>query len=232
MRNRSNAAKKNQNRLAKLGASIIARMSGAEDYGLIDEAEALECKYDIIQDAWLKSNAAAQNRLYRYFGVPEDSVDLQKELNNPAYRRHLTSPHLSATPPALRRYIEARNDRVRKFEVWRPSDAVAQMVTHLVGRFPAPGKGADRALDQAMAARRKEIQALSQAIERCYAVGLAPPRSAPEFGQDLLSDLGIIPWQLGHAYLLRDIAVQDIETTAEQRERLCEVIKFLRTQRS
>ncbi len=236
MRNRSNAAKKNQNRLAELGASIIARKCSAEDYGLIDEAGALECKYDIIQDAWLKSDATAKNRLYRYLGAPEDSVDLQQVLNNPAYLRHLNSPHLSATPPALRRYIEARNDRVRKFEIWRPwgnhPDALAQIVAHLVRRYPASGKGADRALDQAMAARRKEIQALSQAIERCYVVGLAPPRSAPEFGQDLLSDLRIIPWQLGHVYLLRDLAINDIEITVDQREQLRKVIIFLRTQKS
>jgi hypothetical protein len=83
-----------------------------------------------------------------------------------------------------------------------------------------------------MAARRKEIQALSEAVERCHAVGLAPPRSAPEFGQGLLSNLSFIPWQLGHVYLLRDIAVQDIETTVEQREQLREVITLLRAQKT
>ncbi len=232
MRNRSNVARKNQNRLAKLGASIIASKSSAEDYGLIDEAEALECKHDIIQDAWLKSNATAKNRLHRYFGGPEDSVDLQKELNNPAYRRHLNSPHLSATPPPLRRYIKARNDRVRTFEIWIPwgnhPDAMAKIVKHVVRRYPASGKGANRALNQAMVARRKEIKALSEAIERCYVLVLRTTRSAPEFGEDLLSGLSIIPWQLGHVYLLRDIAINDIEITVEQREQLRKVIKFLR----
>ncbi len=229
MRNRSNAAKKNQNRLAELGESIIASKCSAEDYGLIDEAGALECTYDIVRDAWLKSDLAAKNRLYRYFGAPEGSVDLQQVLNNTSYRRHLNSPHLSATPPALRRYIEARNDRVRKFEAWRPSDDLAQIVAHLVR---GSGKGANRALDQAMAARREEIQALSQAIERCHAVGLATPQSAPEFGQGLLSNLNFNPWQLGHVYLLRDIAINDIEITAEQCEQLREVIKFLRAEKS
>ncbi len=225
-------AMKNQDGWAELSGYLLARKCGAEDCGLIDEAEALECKYDIVEDAWLKSSVTAKNRLYRYFGAPEGSVDLQQVLNNTSYRRHLNSPHLSATPPALRRYIEARNDRARKFNVWRPSDDLAQIVAHLVRRYPAPGKGADRALDQAMAARRKEIQALSQAIERCHAMGLATTRSAPNFGQGLLSDLRIIPWQLGHAYLLRDIAINDIEITVEQREQLREVIKFLRNQQS
>ncbi len=221
--------------LAKLGASIIASKSSAEDYGLIDEAEALECKHDTIQDAWLKGNSTTKYRLFRYFGAPEDSVDLHQLLNNTSYRRHLKSPHLSATPPPLRRYIKARNDRVRKFEVWIPwdnhPDAMAKIVKHVVRRYPASGKGANRALNQAMVARRKEIQALSQAIDRCYVVGLTTTRSAPEFGQGLLSDLSITPWQLGHVYLLRDIAVRDLETTAEQHQGLCEVIIFLRTQK-
>ncbi len=226
-------AMKNQDGWAELSGYLLARKCGAEDYGHIDEAEALECKYNIIEDAWQKGGVTAKNRLRRCFGAPEGSVDLQKELNNPAYRRHLNSPHLSATPPPLRRYIKARNDRVRKFENWRPRpDALAQTIAHLARRYPVPGKRANRALDQAMAARRKEIQALSQAIERCYVVGLAPPRSAPEFGQDLLSNLGIIPWQLGHVYMLRDIAINDIEITAEQREQLPKVIEFLRTQKS
>ena len=232
MPTRLNRTRKDQERWVSFSGRLISRIDSAEDYGLIDEAEALECTYNIVRDVWLENNLAVNNRLYRYFGAPEDSVDLQKELNKPAYRRHLTSPLPSATPPALRRYIEARNDRVRKFEIWRPSDAVAQIVAHLVRGSPAPGKGADRALDQAMAARRKEIQALSQAIERCHAVGLATTRSASEFGQGLLSDLSFIPWQLGHAYLLRDITGGDLETTREQRQQLREVIIFLRAQKT
>jgi len=227
---------KQQKRWASFSGRLISRICSAENYGLIDEAGALECKYGIIEDAWLKSSVTAKSRLYRYFGAPEDSVDLQKELNNTSYRRHLNSPHVSATPPPLRRYIEARNDRVRKFEVWIPwgnhPDAMAKIVKHVVRRYPASGRGANRALNQAMVARRNEIQALSEAIERCYVLVLRTTRSAPEFGQGLLSDLSIIPWQLGHVYLLRDIAINDIEITAEQREQLRKVIMFLRTQQS
>ena len=227
---------KNQDGWAKLSRYLLARKCGAEDYGLIDEALALECKYEIVEDAWLKGSVKNTNRLSRYFGAPEGSIDLQKKLANPIYRRHLNSPHVSATPPPLRRYFEARNDRVRKFEVWIPwgnhPDALVQTVAHLVRRYPASGKGANRALNQAMVARRKEIQALSQAIERCHVMGLRTTRSAPEFGQDLLSNLIIIPWQLGHVYLLRDLAVHDIEITVEQREQLRKVIIFLRTQKS
>ncbi len=83
-----------------------------------------------------------------------------------------------------------------------------------------------------MTARRKEIQALSEAIERCYVLVLRTTRSAPEFGEDLLSGLSITPWQLGHVYLLRDLAVQDLESTAEQHQGLREVITLLRTQKS
>jgi hypothetical protein len=225
-------AMKNQDGWAELSGYLLARKCGAEDYGHIDEAEALECKYNIIEDAWQKGGVTAKNRLRRCFGAPEGSVDLQKELANPIYRRHLNSPQLSATPPPLRHYIKARNDRVRKFEEWRPRgnhpEALAQTVAHLVRYYPASGKGANRALNRAVVARRKEIKALSEAIERCYVLVLRTTRSAPEFGEDLLSGLSITPWQLGHVYLLRDIAVGDLEATREQREQLCEVIKSLR----
>ncbi len=236
MPQRLGRSRSGQEHWAKLSGRFISRKFGAEDAGFMAKAEALECIHDILRSAWLKGNATAKNRLYRYFGAPEDSVDLQQVLNNPANRRHPNWPHLSATPLGMSLYIKARNARVNKFEIWKPwgkhPDALVRKVTHLVRGCPASGKGANRALHDAMAARRKEIQALNKAIERCYVEGLATAQSASEFAQGLLFDPTSIPWQLGHVYLLRDLALDDIETTVEQRERLREVIKFLRTQQS
>ena len=234
MPTRLSRARKNQERCASLSAHLSSKMCSAEDAGLIPEAEAFELVIETARTAWFRSGSEIKNHLCHYLGAPEASVDLEKKLTSPAYLRHLNLPHLSATPPPLRHYTEARNNRVRKFEEWRPRgnhpDALVQTVAHLVRDYPASGKGANRALNQAMVARRNEIQALNLAIERCYVMGLRTTRSTPEFGQGLLSDLNIIPWQLGHVYLLRDIAINDIETTVEQLEKLRKVIKFLRAQ--
>ena len=83
-----------------------------------------------------------------------------------------------------------------------------------------------------MAARRKEIRLLNIAIENCHVEGLAATQPESELSQELPFDPIYRPWQLGHVYLLRDIATNDIEITAEQRSQISEVIKFLRNQQS
>ena len=76
----------------------------------------------------------------------------------------------------------------------------------------APGKGTNHVFAAMMAARKKEIRALKMAIESCLS-------------GDLLSD-----WQLGHVFLLRYFAVQDLETTPEQREAFNRKIILLKNQ--
>ena len=107
---------KSQARLERLIGQIISKMSGAEDYGLIDEALALERQHDaLIDELQRKYNSPAQNRLTDYFGAPDGPVDFEKELTN---RRHLLSQNPSSIPTALHLYITARNDRVAKSENW------------------------------------------------------------------------------------------------------------------
>ena len=50
--------------------------------------------------------------------------------------------------------------------------------------------------------------------------------------RSFLSDPNFAPWQLGHVYLLRDLAVQDLETSREQRKALGEIIKLLKKYKS
>ncbi len=231
MLNQSNTTLKNQVRWAKLGGSIIARKCGAEDYGLIDEAAEFESQYEIVRDAWLEHNSKVKNHVYLYFGAPEDSVDLPKKLNNPAYQHHLLLPTLTTTPPSLRRYIRVRNARVAEFQKWCPRgvepEASVRAVALLVKGCRESGNGAGHAFTSIISARRKEIRGLNEAIERCCIEGLATTPSASKFAQGLLTKPRFIPWQPGHVFLLRDIAIDDIETTVEQREGLREVLTIL-----
>ena len=224
---------KARERWGSLSGHIASKMCGAEAAGLLDTAEEFEGCHDSLETEWPKNNSTVQNQLYRYFGAPEGSVDLQTELNKPAYRRHLTSPLPSATPRALRRYIKARDARETGFEKWNPlgihPEALVQKVTCLAKSSSGPRKDA---FDRIMSARKKEIRALNQAIERCCVEGLATTRSASKYAQGFLINPRFIPWQLGHVYLLRDLVFQDLETTAEQREGLTEVIVKLKIHQS
>ncbi len=232
MPRRLNQTKRNEARWAKLSGRIITRKCGAEDYGLLDEAAKFECLHDAVKTAWLENNSTAKTRLYLYFGAPDGPVDFPKKLNNPAYQRHLFLPNLTATPPSLRRYIGARNARVAEFEKWSlrgvEPEASARTVAVLVKGCRGSGNGGGHAFTSMISARRKEIRGLCQAIERCCIESLAPTPSASKFARGLLSEPGFVPWQLGHVFLLRDIAIEDLETTVEQRERLREVIALLR----
>ena len=235
MPRRPNQSIKDKARWAKLSVRIIARKCGAEDYGLLDEAAKFECLHDAVETAWLENNSAARTLLYLYFSAPDGPVDLPKKLNNPPYRRHLFPPNLSATPPSLCRYIGARYARVEKFEKWSPRgvepEASTRTVALLVKACRESGNGARDAFTSMISARQKEIRELKKAIERCCIEGLAPVPSASNFAQGLLSEPGFVPWQLGHVFLLRDIAIDDLETTAEQREGLRKMIALLRAHR-
>ena len=48
--------------------------------------------------------------------------------------------------------------------------------------------------------------------------------------EDPLSDSKFVPWQLGYVFLLRDFAIQDLETAPEQCKALNEKIKLLKNQ--
>ena len=67
------------------------------------------------------------------------------------------------------------------------------------------------------AARKKEIRALKEAIESCLSEGS-------------LSDPNFVAWQLGYVFLLRDFAIQDLETTPEQCKALNRKITLLKNQ--
>ena len=69
---------------------------------------------------------------------------------------------------------------------------------------------------------------LIKAIDSCLVGGLGTPRSGMNSPRSFLSDPNFAPWQLGHVYLLRDLAVQDLETSREQRKALGEIIKLLK----
>ncbi len=213
MPRRLNQRERDESRLAKLSSRIIGGMCGAEDYGLLDEAAEFECLHDTVETAWLGQNSKVRNHLFLFFGAPDDPVDLLKKLNDHGYRRHLSLPTLAAAPPGLRRYIRARNRRVEEFEKWCPRgvepEASARAVALLVKGCRGFGNGAGHAFTSIISARRKEIRALNVAIERCCIEGPAPTSSASKFAQVLLSKPGFVPWQLGHVFMLRDIAIDD-----------------------
>ena len=70
-----------------------------------------------------------------------------------------------------------------------------------------------------LSARRKEIKMLHKAIGSCTFNNSVVPSSTT-------------PWQLGHVYLLRDLAVQDLETSREQRKALGEILKLVKRYQS
>ena len=236
MRKLSKRTAKDQKCWSQLSGRFISKMCGAEDYGLLDEAAEFECLHDTVETAWLGSDSTAKTRLHLYFGAPENAVDLGKELANPAYRRHLDLSTPSIVPPALQGYIKARNARVATFRKWGPSGSHPQALERTIQRLVTSSRElsehANRARNQAMAARRKEIRALNKAIERCCVEGLATTRSATILARSLLSERGFIPWQPGHLYLLRDLATQDLEATSEQRNELSRVIGLLHRYKS
>ncbi len=232
----SKRAAKDQKRWAKLSNRIIARMCSSEDYGLLDEAAEFECLHDTVETAWLGHNSEAKNHLCLYFGAPENAVDLEKALANPAYRRHHTASAPTITPPALQCYIKARNARVAKFRKWSPSgshpEALVQTLQRLVRSTERLSEQANRARNSVLSARRKEIQAMTGAIELCCAEALANTPSASKSARCLRSDPSFVPWHLCHAYLLHDLAAQDLEATTEQLKELGEVVALLRAYQS
>lgn len=223
-----------RDRWASLISRLGNRIANVEAAGFIAQAEDLELFHDSLELGYSASRSAGKNHLLRYFGAPKNPIDLQQELLNPATRRHLTSPDESATPLTLWLYVQARNDRVEKFELWRAGGnrlpAMAGTVMILAKGYRASRKGAHPAFRRAMAARAKEIKFLRIAINSCDMEVLAAAQPETDFSQDLLSDSINRPWQLGHIFLLRTIANDDIEITAEQRSQISEVIKFSRSQ--
>ncbi len=220
---------RDQARLARLSAHIIAKMSGAESYGLIDEALDFERQCEAVRAAWLDNRAPVKNCLSDYFGAADGRVDLDRVLAN---RRHLYSPLRSEIPRALQRYIAARNDRVARVREWNLVDRNPEQLVHEFVRLAKSGRAASRWVNQEFAAmraaRKKEKSALKKAIEGCCVEGLATPQSGQDTRWSLHSDPNFAPWQLGHVYLLHDLAVQDLETTPAQRKALGEIIKLLK----
>ena len=207
-----------------LGAHILAKMCGAEDMGLIDMAGDYEAQYDAVDDTYRQTDTQTRNRLYRVLGAPENRIDLLGLLESSQYCHNINSPYI---PPTLKSYVDRRNRRIKLFQF---GEIARRALLAKTGLAPSSDdhrnvtlqvellvKGPHRAFAHAMAARREEIRALNKAVERCCAEGLATTGS---------------PWQLGHVYLLRDLAIQDLETTAEQLKELGNVIALLRHYRS
>ncbi len=216
MSRKPNRTTKAQARLDRLIGRLISKKCGAEDGELKDEAQALERTLEAVMLASQNASASVLNHLADYFGAPNGSINFERELTN---RRHLLSPHPSAVPPGLHRYITARNNRVAKSQNWnavnRTPEQLVQELVRLAKNGRAQGKGANHVFSAMRAARKKEIRALKVAIESCLTEGL-------------LSDPNFVPWQLGHVLLLRDFAIQDLETTPEQCEALNRKIKLLK----
>ena len=144
MTRQTNPFTKSHARWERLIQQIIRKKCGAEDYGFIDEALALECLHDALTAALpRKGNAPVRNCLSDYFGAPNGQVDLERELT---IRRHLFSSLASAIPRALQRYFAARNDRVEKFQTWnsvnRTPEQLVQDLVRLAKNGRALGQGA------------------------------------------------------------------------------------------
>ena len=223
-----NTFQKTQARLARFSGHIIAKMGGARNYGLINEALYFESLYEAVWPVWLYNRAPVRNCLSDYFGAADDRVNLDRELAN---RRHLFSSLRSEIPRALKRYIAARNDRVARVREWntvdRTPEQLVQELVRLAKSGRAPSKWANQEFAAMRAARKKEKSALKKAIDSCLVGGLAKPQPGQNTPRSLLSDPNFTPWQLGHVFLLRDFATQDLETSPAQRRALGELIKLL-----
>ena len=224
-----NTSQKTQARLARFSGHIIAKMGGARNYGLINEALYFESLYEAVWPAWLYNRAPVRNCLSDYFGAADGRVDLDRVLAN---RRHLFSPLRSEIPRALLRYIAARNDRVARVREWNAVDRTPEQLVQELVRFGKSGrtlsKWGNQDFTAMMTARKREKSALKKAIDSCLVGGLANPQSGQNTPRSLLSDSKFVPWQLGHVFLLRDFATQDLETSPAQRRALGEIIKRLK----
>lgn len=219
MSKQPNRPTKAQARFERLIGHMISKKCGAEDGELKEEAEALERTLEAVMVASQNASASAMNLLANYFGAPNGQVDLERELT---IRRHLLSPHRSAIPTGLHRYITARNDRITKSHNWnmidRTPEQEVQDLVRLAKNDRALGRRSNHAFSTMIAARKKEIRALNVAIESCLSGGS-------------LSDPSFVPWQLGHVFLFRDFAIQDLETTPEQCKAFNKKIQLLKNSR-
>jgi len=224
-----NTFERDQARFARLSGHIIAKMAGAESYGLIDEALYFESLYEAVRAAWRYNRAPIKNCLFDYFGAADGRVDLDRVLAN---RQHLFPPLRSEIPRALKRYIAARNDHVARVREWNAVDRTPEQLVQELVRLGKSSrtlsKWSNQEFSAMRAARKKEKSALRKAIEGCLVGGLAKPQSGQNTPRSLLSDPNFTPWQLGHVYLLHDLAGQDLETTPAQRKALGEIIKRLK----
>ena len=168
---------KSQARLARLSENLIAKMSGAESYDLIDEALYFENLCEAVRVAWPYSSAPIKNCLFDYFGAADGRVNLDRELAN---RRHLFSSLRSEIPRALKRYIAARNDRVARDREWNAVDRTPEQLVQELVRLTKKGRALSKWANQEFvamrAARKKEKSALRKAIEGCCVEGLAAPQ--------------------------------------------------------
>ncbi len=226
---------KSRERRTNLIANLLSKQGGAEDAGAIEEAADYEALADKASEVLDRVNGYDQITLCLAIGGPPDPVNLPERLGRPQYSRNIYTPGI---PPALATYVKLRNTRIKLFQY---GDALRRSflakaglplpshytdsVRLLMGLLAAYGgdtyalrkRGIPGALSCEMKARRQEVNALKKAIRTCIA--------------EAQSTTVAVPWQLGHVFLLRDLAVQDFEFAPDLNRELRRIIGILQSRR-